>query len=167
MRHSPETGRRHSRRHAGQYPAAGVARQGAGALAGRPGGTGPGAHPAMIIVLRPDSTPEQIEHIEQRIRELGFRPHLSRGERRTIIGVIGDEEKLRAEPLAAIPGVEQVLPILKPFKLASREFRSADSVVQVGSVRIGGGSLAMIAGPCAVESEEILDTIARSVKAAG
>src|SRR5438270_5601060 len=121
----------------------------------------------MIIVVRPNSTSEQIDHILARIQELGFKPHISRGEHRTIIGVIGDENKLQAEPLAAIPGVEQVLPILKPFKLASREFRQADSVVQVGSVKIGGGSLAMIAGPCAVESAEVLDTIAGQVKAAG
>jgi 3-deoxy-7-phosphoheptulonate synthase len=121
----------------------------------------------MIIVLRPKSTPQQIEHILQRIGELGFKAHLSQGELRTIIGVIGDENKLQAEPLAAIPGVEQVLPILKPFKLASREFQGPDSVVAVGKVRIGGGSLAMIAGPCAVESAELLDEIAGHVKAAG
>src|SRR5216683_2886581 len=121
----------------------------------------------MIIVLRPDSTEEQIQHIEDRIRELGFKPHLSRGEIRTIIGVIGDENKLQAEPLAAIPGVEQVLPILKPFKLASREFHRQDSVVQVGPVKVGGGYLAMIAGPCAVENAPILDEIAGRVKAAG
>src|SRR5438309_977708 len=128
----------------------------------------------MIIVLRPDSTAEQIDHILERIRDLGFKPHLSRGEVRTIIGVIGDEGKLQAEPLSAIPGVEQVLPILKPFKLASREMRAQDSVVEVGAnagpgvkrVRIGGGAMALIAGPCAVESAEILDTIAGAVKAA-
>jgi 3-deoxy-7-phosphoheptulonate synthase len=121
----------------------------------------------MIIVLRPNSTPEQIDHILERIQELGFKPHLSRGELRTIIGVIGDEDKLQATPLSAIPGVEQVLPILKPFKLASREFHAEDSAVQVGKVRIGRGSLGMIAGPCAVESAEVLDTIAGHVKAAG
>src|SRR5436305_10979012 len=126
----------------------------------------------MIIVLRPDSTEEQIDHVLDRIRELGFKPHISQGEKRTIIGVIGEEEKLQVEPLAAIPGVEQVLPILKPFKLASRELHADDSVVEVGgpatgTVRIGGGSLAMIAGPCAIESAEILDEIAGAVKAAG
>jgi 3-deoxy-7-phosphoheptulonate synthase len=129
----------------------------------------------MIIVLRPDSTENQIDHILERIRELGFKPHVSRGQLRTIIGVIGDEDKLQAEPLSAIPGVEQVLPILKPFKLASREMRQADTVVEVGSaagpevppVKIGGGGLLMIAGPCAIESAEILDTIATQVKAAG
>src|SRR6266480_3964236 len=107
----------------------------------------------MIIVLRPHSTPAQIDHILERIQELGLRSHLSRGELRTIIGVIGDEGKLQAEPLSALPGVEQVLPILKPFKLASREFHPEDSVVAVKGVRIGGGYLAVIAGPCAIESE--------------
>ncbi len=129
----------------------------------------------MIIVLRPDSTEEQIDHVLERIRELGFKPHLSRGERRTIVGVIGDESKLQAEPLSAIPGVEQVLPVLKPFKLASREMRQPDTVVTVGTdagpgvrpVKVGGGHLALIAGPCAVESAEVLDTIATQVKAAG
>jgi len=121
----------------------------------------------MIIVLRPHSTQAQIDHILERIQELGLRPHLSQGELRTIIGVIGDESKLQAEPLSALPGVEQVLPILKPFKLASREFQPADTVVTVGSVLIGGGSMAMIAGPCAVENTEVLDGIARVVKAAG
>jgi 3-deoxy-7-phosphoheptulonate synthase len=129
----------------------------------------------MIIVLRRDSTEEQIEHVLERIRELGYRPHLSRGEHRTIVGVIGDESQLVAEPLSAIPGVEQVLPILKPFKLASRELRQADTVVVVGAdapppvkpVKVGGGSLALIAGPCAVEGAEVLRTIAAAVKEAG
>src|SRR5207248_10947720 len=101
----------------------------------------------MIIVLNPNATDEQLDHVLERIKELGLKPHLSRGEHRTIIGVIGDENKLQAQPLQAIPGVEQVLPILKPFKLASREFNKKDTVVMVGKVQIGGGSLAMIAGP--------------------
>jgi 3-deoxy-7-phosphoheptulonate synthase len=125
----------------------------------------------MIIVVRPHSTPAQIDHILERIQQLGYKPHISRGEQRTIIGVIGDEKKLQTEPLAAIPGVEQVLPILKPFKLASREFHEADSVIEVGKGRakakIGGGFLAMIAGPCAIESADLLDEIATEVKAAG
>jgi 3-deoxy-7-phosphoheptulonate synthase len=121
----------------------------------------------MIIVLRPNSTDQQIEHVIERIHELGFKPHLSKGEHRTIIGVIGDESKLQAEPLQAIDGVEQVLPILKPFKLASREFNKKDSVVQVGQVKVGGGFLGMIAGPCAIESAPLLDDIAAKIKAAG
>src|SRR5258707_454307 len=117
----------------------------------------------MIIVLRPDSTEAQIDHVLERIRELGFKPHLSRGERRTIVGVIGDEGKLQVQPLQAIPGVEQVLPILKPFKLASREFKKTDSVIVIGAnagpgvqpVKVGGGAMLMIAGPCAIESFEV------------
>jgi 3-deoxy-7-phosphoheptulonate synthase len=127
----------------------------------------------MIIVLRPDVTTEQLDHVLERIGELGLRPHVSKGEVRTIIGVIGDEDKLQVTPLQAIPGVEQVFPILKPFKLASREMRREDTVVEVRCgksdriVKIGGGSLGMIAGPCAIESAEVLDTIAGAVKSAG
>lgn len=121
----------------------------------------------MIIVLRPNSSQEQIDHVLDRIRELGLKPHLSQGELRTIIGVIGEETKLQAQPLLAIPGVEQVLPIMKPFKLASREFNKVDSQIKVGKVRVGAGALAMIAGPCAIESFEVLDEIAGRVKAAG
>src|SRR5260370_2675773 len=129
----------------------------------------------MIIVLKPDVTEEQLEHVLERIGELGLKAHLSRGEKRTIVGVIGDEGKLQVQPLSAIPGVEQVLPILKPFKLASREMHPGDSVVEVHAgdadagrtVKIGGGHLGMIAGPCAIESAEVLDTIAGRVKTAG
>lgn len=121
----------------------------------------------MILVIRPDATQPQIDHVLERVRELGYQPHVSRGERRTIIGVIGDESKPQAEMLLALAGVEQVLPILKPFKLASREFHAADTVVLVGRTPVGGNSLAMIAGPCAVESLHGLDAIAARVKAAG
>lgn len=121
----------------------------------------------MILVIRPDASLDQIEHIIERVKELGFTPHVSRGESRTIVGVIGDERKPQAENFSAIPGVEQVLSIMKPFKLASREFHKTDTVVKVGKVGIGGGSLAMIAGPCAVENFETMDTIAKYVKAGG
>src|SRR5437764_6040076 len=121
----------------------------------------------MIIVLRAGATQPEIDHVLERIKELGLKAHLSQGEHRTIIGVIGDETKLQPQPLQAIPGVEQVLPIMKPFKLASREFSKKDSVVQVGKVKVGGGHMAMIAGPCAIEDREILDDIAGKIKKAG
>jgi 3-deoxy-7-phosphoheptulonate synthase len=121
----------------------------------------------MIIVLKPGATPADIDHVVERIHQLGLKPHVSTGEHRTIIGVIGDENKLQAQPLQAIAGVEQVLPIMKPFKLASREFNKKDTVVSVGKVKVGGGALAMIAGPCAIEGVEILDEIAGHVKKAG
>jgi 3-deoxy-7-phosphoheptulonate synthase len=121
----------------------------------------------MIIVLKPHSSPAVVEHVLERITALGFTPHLSQGVARTIIGVIGDETKLQVEPLQAIPGVEQVVPILKPFKLASREFHPEGSVFETKGVKIGGDYLAVIAGPCAIESESLLFEIAARVKRAG
>ncbi len=121
----------------------------------------------MILVMRPDATLDQIDHVIERVKELGYTPHVSRGETRTIVGVIGDERRPEVSNFSAIPGVESALPIMKPFKLASREFHKPDTVVTVGKVRIGGGHLAMIAGPCAIESYEIVDTIAKYVKAGG
>ena len=84
----------------------------------------------MIIVLKPHPAPEVVEHVLERIAALGLTPHLSQGVSRTIIGVIGDEDKLQVEPLQAIPGVEKVVPILRPFKLASREFHAGGFVVR-------------------------------------
>src|SRR5437667_11281920 len=81
----------------------------------------------MIIVVKPESTQEQIDHIVERIHEMGLRTDVSRGIKRTIIGVIGEEDVVRNAPLRAIPGVEEVVPILKPFKLASREYQPEDS----------------------------------------
>ena len=121
----------------------------------------------MIIVLKPQATEEQIGHVVERVEALGLKAHLSRGTYRTIIGVIGDEAKVAAAPLEAIPGVASVVPILPPYKLASLEAHPEPSVVDVAGVKIGAGSLAMIAGPCAVESPARMDSIARSIKAAG
>lgn len=121
----------------------------------------------MIIVLKPNPTPEQIRHVIERIEQLGYVPHLSQGVSRTIIGVIGDEEKLQAEPLQAIEGVEKVVPILKPYKLASRDFHAEESVFDIKGIKVGGGHLAMIAGPCAIESEPLLVEIAEKVREAG
>lgn len=121
----------------------------------------------MIIVLKPHPTPEIVDHVLQRIEAMGFTPHLSQGVARTIIGVIGDEDKLQVEPLQAIEGVERVVPILKPYKLAGREFHADDSTFEIKGIKVGGGHLAMIAGPCAIESEPILVEIAERVREAG
>ncbi len=121
----------------------------------------------MIIILKPDVTEEQIQHVVGRVEELGLRAHLSRGTYRTIVGVIGDEQKVQTEPLRAIPGVLEVVPVLPPYKLASREAHPQSSVIDVAGVKIGGGNLAMIAGPCAVEEPERMLRIAQLVKAAG
>ncbi len=121
----------------------------------------------MIIVLKPNATKKQIDHLIERIKALGLKPMLSRGTERTIIGVIGSEDALRAQPLEVIPGVEKVMPILKPYKLVSREFKPESTVVNVHGVKIGGKELVIMAGPCSVENREILFETAKAVKAAG
>src|SRR3990172_1796198 len=90
----------------------------------------------MIIVLRPDATDEQIMHIKERLEELGLAIHLSKGKERTVLGAIGDERVLQELPLAAFPGVEKVVPILKPYKLASREFHSEDTIININGLHI-------------------------------
>lgn len=121
----------------------------------------------MIIILKSGAAEPQIQHVIQRVEGLGLSAHLSRGTYRTVIGVIGDETKLRIETLEAIPGVAQVIPVLPPYKLASLEAHPQPTIVDVGGVKIGGGSLAMVAGPCAVEGAERLDTIAAAIRDAG
>jgi 3-deoxy-7-phosphoheptulonate synthase len=102
-----------------------------------------------------------------RVESLGFRTHLSRGTFRTILGLIGDESKTTPEALRSIPGVAEVIPVMPPYKLASKEAHPQPSVVDVSGVKIGGGSLAMIAGPCSVEDPERMDAIASAVSRAG
>lgn len=121
----------------------------------------------MIIILRSGVSDAQINHVIGRIEELGLQAHLSRGTYRTIVGVIGDETKANIETLRAISGVQDVMPILPPYKLASKEAHPQPSIVEVGPVKIGGGFLAMIAGPCAVEEPERMDAIAAAVKKSG
>ncbi len=121
----------------------------------------------MIIVLKPDATEKQIRHIKEHIKKLGLKPWASKGIERTIIGVIGEEDVLRIQPLEVFPGVEKVITILKPYKLASRDFKKEDTIVDVKGVKIGGPKIVVIAGPCAVENEESLLFIAKEVKDAG
>lgn len=122
----------------------------------------------MIIVTKPDATEAQIEHIVERIVEWGFKADISRGAIRTVIGVIGPEDNIREKPIAAIPGVESVTPVLKPYKLVSREFRGGnDSLVKIGNVVIGGSQVVLMSGPCSVESREQITSIAQDVKSAG
>jgi 3-deoxy-7-phosphoheptulonate synthase len=121
----------------------------------------------MIIVLRPDATEEQQDHIIKKLKGLGLQVHISKGTERTILGAIGDEAILQSVPLEAIPGVEKVHPILKPYKLASREFRKENTVIDVGSSQIGGNRIAVMAGPCAIENKTLLLEIAKEVKNAG
>jgi 3-deoxy-7-phosphoheptulonate synthase len=121
----------------------------------------------LVIVMKPNATERQIQHIVDRLHDFGLREHISRGEERTLIGAIGDERILRSIPLEAMPGVEKVMAVLAPYKLASREFQSEDTVISVDGVEIGGGKIVVMAGPCAVESEEQIITIAEIVKGAG
>jgi len=121
----------------------------------------------VIIILKSDVSEEQVQHVIERIESLGLQAHLSRGTYRSVVGVIGDEDIIRNAPLKAIPGVSEVVPVLPAFKLASREAHPQPSVVDVGGVQVGGGNIALIAGPCAIENEERLDAIAESIKAAG
>ena len=121
----------------------------------------------MIIVMEPRATDDEVQFVIDRVKESGLEPHVSRGMERTIIGLIGDERLIRKERFLLLPRVEDVIPILKPFKLASREFRRENSVVEVHGVRIGGNALVVIAGPCSVEDEEQIFTTAERVKQAG
>lgn len=117
--------------------------------------------------MRDHATPEEIDHVVALLKEAGAEAHLSRGEVKTIIGVIGDREVMYSLELEGLPGVEQVIRVLKPYKLVSRDFQPEDTVVRVGAAAIGGPSFAVIAGPCSVESEEQVLATARAVKAAG
>ena len=122
----------------------------------------------MIIVLKPRATKQQIDHLIERIKALGLKPMVSKGTERTIIGVIGSEDVLRVQPLEVIPGVEKVMPVLKPYKLVSREFKPEPSLVEVGGgVKIGGKALVVMAGPCSVENRAMLFETAKAVKLAG
>jgi 3-deoxy-7-phosphoheptulonate synthase len=121
----------------------------------------------MIIVLKSGSTQKDIDYITEKLDEKGLKVHVSQGEERTIIGAIGDERILRETSLAAYDAVEKVLPILKPFKLACRDFRKENTVIKVGDATIGGDEVTVIAGPCSVETRDGLLQVARSVKAAG
>jgi 3-deoxy-7-phosphoheptulonate synthase len=122
----------------------------------------------MIIVLKPQATEQEINHIVEKVKKLGLTPHLSKGTERTIIGVIGPEEILQVTPLEVFPGVEKVMPVLAPYKLVSREFRKEPSVIDLGKgVKIGGKNIVIMAGPCAVEELDSLSEIASLVKNAG
>jgi 3-deoxy-7-phosphoheptulonate synthase len=122
----------------------------------------------MIIVLKPKTTKEQIDHVVDKIEKLGLRPWVSEGVERTIIGVIGVEDALRVQPLEGIPWVERVIPILKPYKLASLDYKPEPTEINLGKdVVIGGKKIVVMAGPCSVESKEMTLDIAGRVKAAG
>lgn len=121
----------------------------------------------MIIVMENNTPQEQIEQISEKLKEKGFKVHLSQGVEKTIIGAIGERSQAIMEMFETQPGVEKIVPILQPFKLASREFKQRTSVVQVGDNLVGHGKMQIIAGPCAVEGRELFLEVAMIVKEAG
>jgi 3-deoxy-7-phosphoheptulonate synthase len=121
----------------------------------------------MLIVLHPDITAEQQQRIEARVRELGFVPHAIEGAGRTAIGITGNKGPIDPGHFRLLEGVADTIPVTAPYKLVSREVKHDDTVVDVGGVPIGGGELVVMAGPCAVESEQQILTAARGVASSG
>lgn len=121
----------------------------------------------MFLTLKPGTTEQGIEELVKKIEELGFRAHISRGAERTVIGVIGENAIAAREVFEAFFTVELITPISKPYKLVSREFKKEDTIVKIGDVTIGRKDIVVMAGPCSVEKEDLLLSIASSVKKAG
>jgi 3-deoxy-7-phosphoheptulonate synthase len=122
----------------------------------------------MIIVMKSHAAPKEIEGVVKRVEELGYKIHLSRGEARTIIGVIGADEHLIANStFEVMDGVERTMRVMQPYKMASRDFSASDTVLDVGGVSVGGKRIVVMAGPCSVESREMILETAHLVKAAG
>ena len=121
----------------------------------------------MIIVMEKSSLDPQIEYIANQITELGLKAHVIRGTERTVIAAVGDERKIKVESFESYPGVAEVLPILAPYKMASREVRTDHTQIQVLNVKAGNGAVGVMGGPCSVESEEQIVSCARAVKASG
>lgn len=121
----------------------------------------------MIVIMKVNATPEEINAVKERVESKGLRVHLSQGEERTIIGLIGDKNAIMEDNLLRMSGVERVMPVSRPFKLASRDFHPEDTIITVNGRQIGTNQVVVMAGPCAVESREQFMTIARSVKESG
>ena len=121
----------------------------------------------MIVVMKKGATPEQIQHMIERVEQLGLKSHPIYGTERTVIAAIGEKRDEYRQSLESGPGVAEVLPILAPYKVASREVKPEPTVIRVGSLTVGNGHVGMIAGPCSVETEEQTVSTARAVKAAG
>lgn len=121
----------------------------------------------MIIIMNQNATKEQIDNVESKLSALGFRTHPIFGEIKTVIGAIGDKRLLNTHSIASMPGVENLVPIMKPYKLAGRELKQSPTVIDLGNVQIGGNEIVVMAGPCAIEDEETFLETARKVKDAG
>lgn len=121
----------------------------------------------MIVVMKASAGEEDVQRVVERVRELGLTPHSSRGEFRSIIGAIGGKSPEARQQLEQLPGVDEVMAITQPYKLASREFHEADTILDIKGVRVGGPHVNIIAGPCAIESRDVLFTVGRAVRDAG
>jgi 3-deoxy-7-phosphoheptulonate synthase len=121
----------------------------------------------MIVVMKQNAAQSQIERVTDRVEELGLHTHLSQGEERTIIGIIGDERPVNLDMFERMDGVERVIRVLQPFKLASRDFRPEDTVIPVNGTQIGSRKVVVMAGPCAVEDRVQMREAALSIKEAG
>jgi 3-deoxy-7-phosphoheptulonate synthase len=121
----------------------------------------------MIIITRPGVSDDELDHIRERIEALGLRTHISRGESRTVIGCLGNEERLQEIPFLALPGVEAVHEVMKPYKLASSAFHADTTRIPLGGAELGGPEIFVIAGPCSVEGREMMMETGRRVAALG
>jgi 3-deoxy-7-phosphoheptulonate synthase len=121
----------------------------------------------MIIVMSSDATEQQIEGVVKKIKEAGLDANISRGTERTVIGAIGDERKLEQEYFEALPGVEQAMHIVKPYKIVGREWHKQNTVIDIKGIPLGGSQVQIIAGPCSVETPEQMAAAAKEVHAAG
>ncbi len=121
----------------------------------------------MIVVMKASAAAADVQRVVDRVSELGLTPHLSKGEFRTIVGAIGAKIVGSREQLGQLPGVDEVMAITQPYKLASREFHEADTILDIKGIRVGGPHVNIIAGPCAIESREVLFEVGRAVRDAG
>ncbi len=121
----------------------------------------------MIVVMKADSSEEHLKAVLSKVEKLGFKSHLSRGEQKTIVGVVGNGKMVDQEQFTMLDGVDSVVRIMKPYKLAGREFKKEPTVIEVGNVKVGGDKVVVMAGPCAVESREQMFKAADAVAEAG
>ena len=121
----------------------------------------------MIVVMKKNATKHQIERVVEKIKSSGLKPHISKGEILTIIGIIGDERKVPESQIRSMEGVDKIMPVLAPYKLASRDFKRENTVITVNGVKMGGNEIVVMAGPCSVESKEQIIETAKTVKKAG
>ena len=121
----------------------------------------------MIVVMNNSATKKEINDVEQKLISLGFKTHPIYGDVKTVIGAIGDKRLLDPQQIIIMPGVENIVPIMKPYKLVSRELKKDKTIIQIDDISIGGEEIVIMAGPCAVEDKEVFYETARKVKKAG